>query len=90
MSEPVTFPQTARFPNWQAEVEAAVNEADPEKLLGRVHTAEVAIFNRLQELGKLPRGERAYAIERGSLAKALETLRLLKRDRLGFPDWRQE
>jgi hypothetical protein len=90
MSEPASIPQSARFPNWQAEVEAAVNEADSEKLLARVHTAEVAIFNRLQELGKLPRGERMYAIERDSLASALETLRLLKRDRLGFPDWRHQ
>jgi hypothetical protein len=85
MSEPVTRSTPARFPSWQSEVQAAANETDPEKLLGRVHAAEVAIFTRLQELG-----EGAHEAERESLADAVETLRLLKRDRLGFPDWTQK
>ena len=35
---------------WQREIEAAVNEPDAENLLQRVHGAEAAIFNRLQQL----------------------------------------
>ena len=87
MSEPVTRSMPARFPSWQSEVQAAVDETNPEKLLGRVHAAEVAIFTRLQELGKGAMNDRANQAERESLATAVETLRLLKRDRLGFPDW---
>lgn len=87
MSEPVTLSMPARFPAWQSEVQAAINEMDPEKLLGRVHAAEVAIFTRLQELGEGAMKDSAHQVERESLATAVETLRLLKRDRLGFPDW---
>ncbi|HTS07890.1 MAG TPA: hypothetical protein VMP68_20120 [Candidatus Eisenbacteria bacterium] len=77
----------ARFPAWQSEVRAAISEADPEKLLSRVHAAEVAIFTRLQELGQGAIKDAANQAERELLATAVETLRLLKRDRLGFPDW---
>ena len=83
MSEPVTSPAPARFPSWQSEVQAAINEADQQRLLNRVHAAEVAIFTRLQEIGKAG----PHDAERESLADAVEKLRLLKRDRLGFPDW---
>ena len=89
MSEPVTLPSPAQFPSWQSEVQSAINEKDPEKLLGRVHAAEVAIFNRLQELAKGAAKDAAHQVESESLANAVETLRLLKRDRLGFPDWTQ-
>ena len=89
MSETVTPSTAARFPSWQSEVQAAVNEMNPEKLLQRVHSAEVAIFNRLQELGKSASKDGAHHAESESLATAVETLRLLKRDRLGFPDWKQ-
>ena len=81
------LPAPAQFPSWQSEVQAAINEKDPEKLLGRVHAAEVAIFNRLQELAKGAVKDGVHQAESESLANAVETLRLLKRDRLGFPDW---
>jgi hypothetical protein len=86
MSDPVTR-APAPFPTWRSEVQAAVDEPDPEKLLGLVHAAEVAIFNRLQELGSGAGHDKAHQAERESLASAVETLHLLKRDRLGFPDW---
>lgn len=83
---PISIP--ARFPSWQLQVQAAIDETDQEKLLSLVHAAEMAIFNRLQELGKLSQPD-GHSEERDSLAHALETLRLLKRDRLGFPDWKK-
>ena len=83
----MTSSTPARFPSWQSEVQAATKETDPEKLLGRVHAAEVAIFTRLQELGKGGVKDGTHQAEKESLADAVETLRLLKRDRLGFPDW---
>ena len=83
----MTVPKPAQFSSWQSEVQAAINEQDPERLLARVHGAEVAIFNRLQDLAKVAMQDRAHQAERDSLAEAVEMLRRLKRDRLGFPDW---
>lgn len=90
MSKEASYPGGISFPSWQSDVQAAVNEANPEMLLARVHTAEISIFNRLQELGKFPAQDESHQRERESLAEALETLRRLKRDRLGFPDWTQK
>jgi hypothetical protein len=90
MSDTVRVSRPAVFPSWQVEVQDAVSEANPEKLLGRVHAAEIAIFNRLQELGKDGTNDGHHHSERESLGEALEKLRLLKRDRLGFPDWTQK
>ena len=91
MTNEAAFSSRISFPSWQSEVQAATNETDAAQLLSRVHSAESAIFNRLQELAKLSPtdGSRhgSHEAERESLARALEILRLLKRDRLGFPDW---
>ena len=87
MSEPVTLSTSARSQVWQSEVQAAISETDPEKLLKCVHAAEVAIFNRLQALADGALKDGAHQAERDSLAEAVEKLRLLKCDRLGFPDW---
>jgi hypothetical protein len=81
------FPSGSSFASWQSEVQAAVDETRSEKLLERVHAAEIAIFNRLQELAKDARAASSHQNEREALATALETLRVIKRDRLGFPDW---
>lgn len=90
MSEPVTLSKSARFPSWHSELQTASNETDPEKLLKCVHAAEVAIFNRLQELADGGLKDGTHQEERDSLAEAVEKLRLLKRDRLGFPDWHKK
>jgi hypothetical protein len=95
-----------RFPAWQRAINAALNEADPQKLLEHIHSAETAIYNRLQELADNPNkypkdpgkgpspGKEAHIEpyderERQAIAQALETLRCLKRDKLGFPDWNE-
>jgi len=59
-------------------------------MLQRVHAAEIGIFNRLQELAKHSSTDGADRPEREAIAKALESLRALKRDKLGFPDWTEE
>ncbi len=87
MKKKASPPAEISFPAWQCEVQAAVNEPEAEKLLGRVHAAEMAIFNRLQELAKDSKGPASPNAEREALAKAIKTLLSLKRDRLGFPDW---
>lgn len=68
---------------WQREIEAAVNEPDAENLLQRVHGAEAAIFNRLQQLAVHAEDASTQA-ERNAISEALRTLLRLKRDRLGF------
>lgn len=75
-----------RYTAWQREYEASLHEPDPQKLFERVHSAEAAIFNRLQELAQNPEGA-DHAAERQAIADALSALRVLKRDKLNFPDW---
>ena len=87
MTNEASHPFGSSFGAWQSEVQAAVVETRNEKLLERVHAAEVAIFNRLQELAKKTGTPSPHQAEREALAAAMETLRVIKRDRLGFPDW---
>jgi hypothetical protein len=77
----------ARFPAWQREIDASLNETDTQKLLRCIYAAEAAIGSRLSELAQSPDKEPLYKAERLAIAQALETLRALKRDKLGFPDW---
>ena len=81
-----SLPFVINFPSWQRTVEIAFNEPDPRKLLERVYTAETAIFNRLQELAKNPE-DASQQVERQAIIEACKTLSVLKRDKLGFPDW---
>jgi hypothetical protein len=75
-----------RFPLWKHTIEAALNEPDPKNLLERVHAAETAIYNRLQELVQSAENA-SHQAERQAIADACKTLLILKRDKLGFPDW---
>jgi hypothetical protein len=71
------------YPDWQNEYQAALLELDDKKLFERVQAAETAIFNRLQAIS----GELDCGAERQAIDDALSALRILKRERLGFPDW---
>ena len=72
------------YPEWQPEHQAALLELDRKKLLERVTTAETAIFNRIQAISP------EHAAERQAIEDALASLRVLKRDNLGFPDWEKK
>jgi hypothetical protein len=74
------------YPEWQAEYQAALLELDPKKLFERVTAAETAIFNRLQAMSHTSDGH----AERQAIEDALASLRVLKRDNLGFPDWEKK
>src|SRR5262249_52474826 len=71
------------YPEWQEAYRAALLELDPEKLPKRVEVAGTAIFKRLQTLSKAPNSK----AERQAIEDALASLRTLKTDNLGFPDW---
>ena len=72
-----------RYPEWSLKCREALLEADPKKLAERVAEAEMAIFGRLQQLS---RTQDAHA-ERQEIEDAIRALRVIKRDRLNFPDW---
>ena len=77
-----------RYPAWQREYEASLVELDPKKLLERVHKAEAAIFNRLQEMAQSS-GSSDNKAERQAIEDALANLRVLQRENLRFPDWKK-
>ena len=58
-------------------------------VLERVHTAEEAIFNRLQELAQSSDSP-DHKAERQAIEDALASLRVLQREKLSFPDWKKE
>ena len=73
------------YQEWQNEYRAALLEVDRGKLSERV-AAATAIYERLQQSSQDP-DRRA---EHQAIEDALAGLRLLKRERLGFPDWEKK
>jgi len=71
--------QHVKYPAWQGEFEAAIAEGDPKTLRQRVDAAESAIFVRLQSV----MGDE----ERQALHEATQRLRVIQKDKLGYPDW---
>jgi hypothetical protein len=71
------------YPEWQPEYQAALLELDSKKLPTLVVAAETAIFKRLQAITQ----SSDHQPERQAIEDALATLRVLKRNNLGFPDW---
>ena len=74
------------YSEWQHEYYAALIETTPRKLSERVIAAETAIFKRLQTMST---GEDSLA-EQQAIEDALASLRILKKERLGFPDWEKK
>ena len=72
-----------KYPHWQREFEAALREGDPQSLRQRVDVAEAALFLRLQALVGNPEENE----ERQALTDAIETLRAIQREKLGYPEW---
>jgi hypothetical protein len=69
---------------WQRPLQDALLELDPEILKLRVVEAETAIFERLQELSS----DHDSSEERQELLDATNTLRVLKKVSLKYPDWK--
>ena len=74
------------YPEWQNDYEAALGEPDREKLAERVAAAETAIFIRLQAISQ----SADHRAEHQAIENAAAILRVLKRDKLGFPDWEKK
>ena len=54
-----------------------------------MHTAEAVIFDRLQALAQIPDSPE-HTAERQAMEDALNALRVLKRNKLNFPDWEKK
>jgi hypothetical protein len=74
------------YPDWQQEYQAALLELDPQQLAGRIANTETTIFKRLQTISQNPN----HVAERQAIEDALASLRVLKRENLGFPDWEKK
>jgi hypothetical protein len=74
---------SSQYPEWQADYQAALLELEPKKLLERVAAAEAVIFNRLQAIAQSP----DHNLERQAIDDALASLRVLKQQKLDYPDW---
>jgi hypothetical protein len=85
MTDPNSPSPKILYPEWQVEYQAALLELDPKQLSERVKAAETAIFTRLQAIS---RDANSHA-ERQAIDDALASLRVLKREVLGFPDWQK-
>jgi hypothetical protein len=82
-----------KLQNWQAAYQQVLFEHDYQRLSNAVETAETAIFVRCQGLldgASDGMSNTQIASERAEINRALETLRVIKKDRLKFPDWRLE
>jgi Trp operon repressor len=76
--------QQLEYPEWQIPLEGVITESEVEKLPSRIHAVEALISERLKQLDASKNG----AAEREAINTALNILRTVKRERLGFPDWK--
>ena len=73
-----------KFPEWQVPLQDLILEFDPKKLAEKIQKVETVILERQQQLYQ---GSDGHA-EREAIHDALNIIRVIKRDKLGFPDWR--
>ena len=72
-----------QFPEWQRPLQDVILEFDCERMLKKIQDVEALIFDRLRQISVTNDGR----VEHDALNDALSVLRILKRERLGFPDW---
>jgi hypothetical protein len=73
-----------KYPEWQTPLQELVLEFDREKLREKIQKVETLIFERLQQAAQGSEGRS----EQEAMNDALSVLRIIKRDKLGFPDWK--
>ena len=71
-----------KYPEWQAALQELILEFDREKLPGKRQNVEILISKRLQQL----RDEMDGLAEVQALNDGLAVLRIIKRDKLDYPD----
>jgi hypothetical protein len=73
-----------KYPEWQTPLQELILEFDSTKLPEKVQKVETLIFERLQQ----PRWRNDGHIEPQAINDARVLLRMIQRDKLGFPDWK--
>jgi hypothetical protein len=73
----------SKYPEWQIPLDEVIVEPDLAKLRVKVHVVETLIFERLKELESSKDG----IAEREAINTGLHILRIVKRERLDYPDW---
>ena len=74
-----------RFPRWQPRIPVAIAETDIEKLKVKTAALEGAIFTRCQAIA----GKPGYEVERDAIQLAIDTLKEIQNNKLGYPPWEQ-
>jgi hypothetical protein len=59
-------------------------ESDPQQLSQKMYLVETLLLERLLQL----REENGHHGEHEAISEALSTVHAIKRDKLGFPDWK--
>jgi hypothetical protein len=73
------------YPEWQVPLQNLILEVDGAQLHEKMQRVEALIYDRLQQLQA--RSD-FHVAEREALNDAISVLRMLKRDKLNFPDWK--
>lgn len=73
-----------KYPEWQTLLQELILEFDRAKLPEKVQKVETLIFERVHQLRQGNDGRS----ELQAIDDALQLLRIIKRDKLGFPDWK--
>ena len=68
---------------WQQAYAEALRETNPSKLREKISACEMTIVQRMEELS----GGAGAEAEQESIKRAAQGLRILKRDKLRWPDW---
>ncbi len=74
-----------KFPEWQLPLQELILEFDRPTLHQKMQRVEALIYDRLQQLHN---GSDGHTAEREALNDAISLLRVIKRDKLDFPDWK--
>jgi hypothetical protein len=73
-----------KYPKWQEPLQEAILEFNREKLAEKLEKVESLVLKRFQQLRQGTDG----ASEREALDDALKTMRILRQERLDYPDWK--
>ena len=73
-----------KYPEWQGPLQELILEFNREKLPGKIQNVETLISKRLQQL----RDEMDGRAEIQAINDGLAVLRIIKRDKLDYPDWK--
>lgn len=73
-----------KYPGWQAPLQDLVGESDPKQWSQKMYLVETLLLERLLQL----RQESDGRAEHEAINDALSIIHGIKRDKLGFPDWK--